>query len=135
MAAARKDADDERAELAARLEKQIEALRGEKNAALMEVTEVLREKDEIAAKLENFLRLGRRSEDVAAEVANIREAYRRALDIGPDALDPDDAAQRGALQEVGRAVAEVQEAKIPKWAYYALGVSATLLPRLFGGIL
>ena len=52
MAAVRKDADDERAGAAARLEKQIEALRGEKNAALMEVIEVLREKDDIAAELE-----------------------------------------------------------------------------------
>ena len=40
------DADDERAELAARLEKQIERS-ARKNAALMEVTEVLREKDDI----------------------------------------------------------------------------------------
>ena len=62
-------------------------------------------------------------------MANIREAYPTGARHLTDALDPEDVAQRGALQEVGRAVAEVQEAKIPKWAYYALGVSATLLPE------
>jgi hypothetical protein len=82
------------------------------------------------------LKLGRREKAVAEEVKKISAAYEKALTFEIDKLDPEDAKQREALAKVGEEVAKANKnAKIPTWAYYALGVSTVVLPRLFVGAL
>ena len=124
----RDETDEARASLLAELESQRAALEGEKNALSVEL-------DATSAELTQFLKLRKREDTVAEQVASLEKAYAEALRIEAAGLDPEDAKQREALEKVGDAVARGQQASIPTWAYYAVGLATALLPRLFGGAL
>ena len=110
------------------LEQQRLTLEGEKNALSVEL-------DLTNAELNSFLKLRRREETVQEQVNGLAATYARALRIQQNGLDPNSETQREALTKVGEEIAAAQQASIPTWAYYAIGVATALLPRLFGGVL
>ena len=117
-----------RAGLMYSLEQQRLTLEGEKNALSVEL-------DLTNAELNSFLKLRRREETVQEQVNGLAATYARALRIQQNGLDPNSETQREALTKVGEEIAAAQQASIPTWAYYAIGVATALLPRLFGGVL
>jgi hypothetical protein len=117
-----------RAGLLSSLEQQRLTLEGEKNALSVEL-------DLTNAELNSFLKLRRREETVQEQVNGLAATYARALRIQQNGLDPNSETQREALTKVGEEIAAAQQASIPTWAYYAIGVATALLPRLFGGVL